>query len=739
MRKLMWFAIGFGCACALGAYLFGTWLLWLGVGAAVCAVVFLIGCKWKRFLRIPAAIFLGLSLGVVWFIGYDQLVLADPGQFHNQTVKMSMTALDQSFDTDYASAADMELVVGGKAYTVRVYFSDHTYLWPGDIVSGEFQLKNAPDYLRGNGIYLTATQRGECRITSALHMPLRHYPAVWRARLLARIDTLFPAGAAGFAKALILGERADIDYETNTAFRLSGISHIIAVSGLHVSILVALLYFLTGRNRFLSGIIGIPCLLLFAAMVGFTPSITRAGIMQGLMLIALMLDREYDSTTALAFAGLCILIGNPFAILSVSFQLSFGCMVGIFLFSERIYDYLIERLGEGKKLVAKLKRWLAASVSITSGANIVTTPLVAYYFGAVSLVGVLTNLLTLWIVSIIFYGILLACGCSLITISFGTAVAWIVSFMIRFVETVAKLLASVPLAAVYTESPYIVIWLVVCYVLITVFLLLKKKSVLLLSCCLVGTLVISLAAAYIEPRLDECRVTALDVGQGQAVILQSGGKTYLVDCGSGDPESAADMTADYLMSIGVFHLDGIIVTHYDTDHVGGIPYLLTRINADSVFLPKAGAEEEIAAELITAASDRIFWVENDMNWTFGDASIQLYAPESMESSNESSVCILFQTENCDILITGDRSREGELRLLQRVELPELELLIAGHHGSKSATSDSLLKLTNPEYVFISVGENNRYGHPNQVVLERLEEYGCTVYRTDQQGTLIFRR
>ena len=151
-------------------------------------------------------------------------------------------------------------------------------------------------------------------------------------------------------------------------------------------------------------------------------------------------------------------------------------MVGIFLFSERIYDYLIERLGEGKKLVAKLKRWFAASVSITLGANLVTTPLVAYYFGAVSLVGVLTNLLTLWIVSIIFYGILLACGCSLITISFGTAVAWIVSFMIRFVETVAKLLASVPLAAVYMESPYIVIWLVVCYVLITVFLLLKKNT-----------------------------------------------------------------------------------------------------------------------------------------------------------------------------------------------------------------------------------------------------------------------
>ena len=117
----------------------------------------------------------------------------------------------------------------------------------------------------------------------------------------------------------------------------------------------------------------------------------------------------------------------------------------------------------------------------------------------------------------------------------------------------------------------------------------------------------------------------------------------------------------------------------------------------------------------------------------------IFAPVSYKSGNESSMCVLFQTENCDILITGDRSRKGELALLQRVTLPELELLIAGHHGSASATSDSLLALTSPEYVFISVGANNRYGHPNDDVLERLEKHGCNVFRTDEQGTLVFRR
>jgi competence protein ComEC len=398
----------------------------------------------------------------------------------------------------------------------------------------------------------------------------------------------------------------------------------------------------------------------------------------------------------------------------------------------------MERIVTGRKFTSRLKRWFAASLSITLGANIVTTPLVAYYFGAVSIVSVLTNLATLWAVSLIFYGVLFACVLSLIAIPAGSAIAWVIGFLIRYVTTTAKLLASIPLAAVYTESIYIIIWLVACYLLLAVFLLLRKRSIPALVTCLVGMLALSLTLSWVEPRLDDCRVTALDVGQGQAVILQSEGKTYLVDCGSNKPEDAADKTADYLLSIGVFRLDGIIVTHYDTDHVGGIPYLLNRISADTVYLPKAGADDVAATDVI-AAAESIFWVEEDVNWIFGDAAIQLFAPETLEMGNESSICILFQTENCDILVTGDRSREGELRLLQRTQLPELELLIAGHHGSKNATSESLLSLTSPEYVFISAGENNRYGHPSKEVLERLERHGCTVYRTGRQGDLIFRR
>jgi len=318
---------------------------------------------------------------------------------------------------------------------------------------------------------------------------------------------------------------------------------------------------------------------------------------------------------------------------------------------------------------------------------------------------------------------------------FGNIVAW----PVRLVLTITKCLAAVPLAAVYTKSVYIVLWLVFAYVLLAVFLLVRRKPVALFGFLVAFGLCLSVTVSWAEPLLDRCRVTALDVGQGQAILLQSGGKTFLVDCGGDYSEDAADITADTLLSQGIGRLDGIILTHYDEDHAGGIAYLLERIDTDLLLLPYIEDEQKVGSGLAQQAGERAYFVSEDLEITYDSTKLSVFAPLIFDSDNESCISVLFQTENCDILITGDRSRKGELRLLQRVELPELELLVAGHHGSKNATSDSLLKLTSPEYVFISAGQNNRYGHPNQAVLERLEEYGCTVYRTDQQGTLIFRR
>ena len=247
-----------------------------------------------------------------------------------------------------------------------------------------------------------------------------------------------------------------------------------------------------------------------------------------------------------------------------------------------------------------------------------------------------------------------------------------------------------------------------------------------------------MALSWVEPVLNECRITVLDVGQGQAILMQSEGKTFLVDCGGEYDEGAADTTAETLLAQGISKLDGVILSHYDRDHCGGLPYLLTRIDTHNLFLPYAEDTDSVAPTLQRLSDGDLTTVKEDIVLTYGNVKITIFAPLSYKSGNESSMCVLFQTENCDILITGDRNIQTEEMLLSRRELPKLELLIAGHHGADTSTSEKLLELTKPEYVFVSVGENNRYGHPSQVVLDRLAKYGCMVYCTDEYGTLIYK-
>ncbi len=739
----MWFAIGFAAACGFGAYAAGSWLWILCLCALILAAGLLLWSKGCKRIRIPGLLSLGLAVGLLWNFAFTALELSPLDAYDGEVLELTITATDCAWETDYGQALDGKVTLEGREYAIRAYINSSEEIAPGDTVTGTFLLErtfvgaNAQYYHRGNGIYLLAYPNSEISHQKAASVPLSLYPALWRADFLALIDRLFPADAAGFARALVLGDRSGIDYALDTAFSISGISHVISVSGLHVSILFALIYLLSGRNRWLCALLGIPALAIFAAVVGFTPSITRACIMQGLMLLAMLWDRDYDSPTALAFAALCILAANPLAITSVSFQLSFGCMVGIFGFSERIYNWILAGK-EHKGFLGGIKRWFAASVSITVGANLVTVPLVALYFGNVSLIGIVTNLVTLWLISFLFYGILLACVLGLVLPAAGMAVAWVAAWGIRLVIWLSTALSQIPFAAVYTVSPYIVAWLVALYALILCFLHLKKKKVLLLAGCALGLLCLCLVASWAEPKLDACRVTVLDVGQGQAIVLQTPNRAFLVDCGGDSEEVAADTVAEYLQSQGIFCLDGIILTHYDKDHVGGIPNLLTRMQTKAVFLPRADDQEELAAEIIAQAGELGLYVDSDMLVRFDDCEIRLFGPENDAGGNENSICVLFQAGNCDILITGDRGTEGELALLSH-ELPELEVLIAGHHGAATSTSQALLDALHPEYVFLSVGRDNRYGHPKQEVLDRLAAAGCKVCRTDLQGTILYRR
>ena len=747
MRKLMWFALGFGAACALGVYLLPvSILLWVGVPLAALAVIGMF-LPIKSGGKIAVFLCLGLSIGLIWFSIFDNQYLAPARALDGKTVELALEAKDFSFDSNYGVTVDGEAELDGKTYQVRAYLHQKEAVTPGTVIFGQFELRyTAPGGLKeatyhgGNGILFLAYQEDLRELHAPQGKPISHFPAYLRQELQNLLQNVFPEDVLPFIKALLLGDTSKLDYEIDTNLTVSGIRHIAAVSGLHVSILLGMVYFISGRKRTLTILIGAPFLLLFMAISGFSPSVVRAVLMQLLMLMALLFNKEYDPGTGLAFAALVMLCINPLVITSVGFQLSVASVAGIFLFSGRISSWLLDNrcLGRFSKKGKQVVSGIATSVAVSLSAMLTTIPLTAFYFGAVSLVSPLTNLLCLPIVTMLFCGIVAACILGAVWLPLGTAVAWVCAWVARLILFISGILASVPLAAVYTESVYIVAWLVLCYVLLTVFALSKQKRPMVLCGCAVISLCMAMLVSWTEPLLDDYRMTVLDVGQGQCVLLQSGGRTYMVDCGGSYEDDAADVAAATLLSQGITKLDGLILTHYDADHVGGAEYLLSRVPAKLLVLPEGEDEKGFEEKLLSAFQGEVIRGDRDLEITWGDSVITVFASKYFENSNETSLCVLFQEEECDILITGDRGTFGETILLRESNIPELDVLVVGHHGSSGSTGEALLAATKPKVAVISVGANNPYRHPSAATLQRLEAYGCRVRRTDLEGTIIIR-
>jgi len=743
MRKLMWFAIGFTAACAAGAYLLSLleiylfsilfFVIWLAA-----ALIFQTGGKAVKLLL------LGCAAAFLWMGIYTTAYLSPAEKLNGETVEEQIIITDYSVPTEYGIAAEGRITLNGKSYKIKLYSYMLEDLCPGDTLSGKTELlytrtSHWAQSFSGSGIHLVGYLDDEVTVTRTTQTPARYYPAVLRRQITDLINAAFPSDTASFAKALLLGDTDGLTYQQKTSLSVSGIRHVVAVSGLHVSILFAIVYSVVGFRKVLTPAISLPVLLLFAAVAGFTPSVVRACIMQALVIFAMVFDKDYDPPTALSFAVLAMLCVNPLTVCSASFQMSVACMAGIFLFSARIQNYLVGKCrSKVGKQWGRIRSWIISCVSITLSTMVTVTPFTVIYFDTVSLVSILTNILTLWVVTVVFCGIIAACVLGALWMPLGKLLGWLISWLIRYVLLVSDTLSTFPLAAVYTQSKYILCWVILCYIFLFVFLMGKKKQPVVLTACILLSLGAAVAASWIEPRLDNYRMTVLDVGQGQCILLQTKDSHYVIDCGGDYEEDAADLAVQTLLSQGITKVDGLILTHYDLDHSGGAEYFLSRIPAEQLYVPRLEDDGPVKEKLALLYADRITWLEDMQVLPLEDGALTLIAGETNGEENENGLCILFQEENCDILITGDRDAEGEKDILTRLLVPDLEVLIVGHHGSAYATSELLLIAGQPELAVISVGENNRYKHPSQLVLDRLALRGCQVLRTDQNGTIIIR-
>lgn len=736
MRKLVWLAIGLTVGCAVAAYAFGNSFL-LPV-AAISAVAGILCFAFRK--QKSALIFLGLTVGMLYTYSTGSYYLNGIREYDGAVKPLVVTVTDYSTETDYGLRVEGECTLSDKTYQMILYCDRIVDLKPGDRLEGKFELrlttsggsKETP-YLESNGIYFIGYSRGEIEIFLGDGEEIRFFPQRLRRSILNRLEEIFPADTAALAKALLLGDTGDLSYEQDIAMRTTGIRHIVATSGLHVSILFSLIYLLSGKMRSITALLGIPVLVIFAFVAGLSPSILRATVMQILMILAMLLRREYDPPSALSLAVIVILLLSPFAVTSASFQLSCGCVVGIFLFVPKLQNYIYKKI-PGFTRAARAFRAIMSVISVTVSTMVITAPLCALYFGNISLIGILTNLLTLWAVSFVFYGTVAALLLSLIWLPLGSVVAWFCSLLIHYVLLAAGVLQYVPLAAVYTASPYIVVWLIGCYVAFAVFWFCGRKHHGIVAAAMAAALMVAVAFSYIEPRLDDYRITVLDVGQGQCILLQSRGETYMIDCGGSSDKETAEIAVSRLLSQGINRVSGVILTHYDRDHAGGLTYFLKRIGVDKLYLPVANGELPVE---IPEGQVYSFMKETE-ELPIGIGKITAIPGKIGKDGAADSICILFQAVDYDILIMGDRDTGGERDLMDAFSLPRVDALVIGHHGSAYATGLPLLQKTKPETAIISVSKNNAYGHPSEDALERLNFFGCRILRTDRHGTIIIR-
>ncbi|MDR1737123.1 MAG: ComEC/Rec2 family competence protein, partial [Oscillospiraceae bacterium] len=357
---------------------------------------------------------------------------------------------------------------------------------------------------------------------------------------------------------------------------------------------------------------------------------------------------------------------------------------------------------------------LAASLSSSFAALIFSTPFAAYWFGGVSIVSPFANLLLLWLVNIIFIG-----GALSLALPFLAPAA---GFVLDIFRGALGILGKIPYAVLYTEQPYMLAWLCYTYLMLVVMLLTRRWKA---PCALTAaSLALCLSLTVWSGTRYTLEIAALDVGQGQCVVVRSGGQTAVLDCGGG--ANAGRAAARFLQSRGTRRVDYLLLSHYDADHINGVTALTELTDVSYVLGPDAeGAPEGLIA------------VTEDVTLPLGSASIALIPSRWFGDSNALCLTALVSADGFTFLNTGDLDAGAERWLVRWADLPPVDVMMAGHHGSPGSTSEKLLDAVSPKAAVISVGQN-RYGHPSPEVLERLLSRGTAVYRTDTRGAVIIR-
>ena len=771
----------------------------LGLFAVACVLLaLLLGSVARRPL--PALLLLFLVLGLLRVealsdepgeplaalysrnpVQLQGLIVADPEAAGSAT-RFRLAVEQVSLNSEWIGVSE-DVLVTLRESAELVRQRESPYLRYGDRLLFEGALQappelegfDYPNYLASQGIRSVMSFPRATLLDEGGGSLLFRWVSVARRRVADSLRRTVPEPQASLGQALLLGMRQDLPTDLVEEFRVTGTSHLLAISGLHVSVLLGLSLAVSqgvfGRRRQYYLLVPLTMVWLYALIAGMSPSVTRAAIMGSVYLAALALGRPRSVFPALGLAAALMVGLDPEALWSVSFQLSFTAMAGIALMAEPIGARLRTLLGTGPERgtpTRPLQAFVAGAVGTTFGATIATLPLVAFHFHRISLVGVPATLITLPALPAVLVIQTVAGLLGLIAPWLATPFGWLAWAPTAYITGVVGLFAGLPSASFETGrvAPLLVwayygallLWYVRRPVRSTVLrtlqlvqtsqsaLRLPEKDVpawLLFPVIAIAALVWVATLFLPDGRL---HVTFADVGQGDAILITTpSGKTVLVD-GGPDPMGSPRLLGDRL-PFWDRTIDLVLLTHPHADHVTGLTQVLRRYDVEHILERQVEYETPAYHAWRQAVSDesaQVTQAHAGQLIALGDgAFVQVLGPPetllrgTASDVDNASVVLRLVYGARSVLLTGDMFVEAEAQLVAQGAPFDSDVLKVAHHGSRTSSSDSFLYSVTPAAAVISVSEGNRFGHPHVDTLEALLQYvpQDLLFLTSERGTI----
>lgn len=584
------------------------------------------------------------------------------------------------------------------------------------------------------------------------------------------VNTFTPKNA-GTMRAIVLGDRSVLDDEIKELYKKNGISHILAISALHITMVGMLVYRMLKKiiSVIQAAVLSSVIMLFYLYITGNSVSAGRAVIMILVFMLADVLGRTSDGANTLGLAVVILIIRNPYCISNAGFLMSFLAMAGI-IFVKPIFsnEETIMLFFRKKKMVSLTEMFIYHNIidMLITGlcVQIATLPVVLSMSGQIAIISLLLNIVVIPLMSVIMVSGILTGIMGLISMKAAIWTAGAGEYILDLYSWLCEKASGSSGAVIVTGHPpekavvlyyvFLIVWCVIYYMKVFSGISWKYRNVLPAILYMMIT---------IQLRYDtgcSMKISMLDVGQGDSIVLQtSDGFNALFDGGSTSKKNIGRYRIyTYLKYAGVRSLDYVFVSHPDKDHISGIYELIdmcdNTFEIKNIVLPHINNTDETLLE-ISKMADRaginVLYACMGDALSAGNLSISCVHPcknYNYESANDYSAVYLISFGKFSMLMTGDAESKAEKCLIQDArksdsvvdlqKLSGINVLKAGHHGSRGASSENFLRFVKPETALISCGVDNSYGHPHNETLQRLKEAGTKVYRTDDRGEIMVR-